>query len=111
MVLLTAPRTCTGQLIDPFIGQNLLSRIQGWRWAVTEMPNCWESLAGGASPIPLLRHILTPPKGQERSRGARRPKGEQQEKVCGRCLWHSLYGDSPWESCDFRRVAAAGASH
>lgn len=92
MVLLTAPRTCTGQLIDPFIGQNLLSRIQGWRWAVTEMPNCWESLAGGASPIPLLRHILTPPKGQERSRGGKKTK----RRAAGEGLWQVSVAFSVW---------------
>lgn len=78
------------------------SQIQSWGLAVTEMPNCWGMPGGGGSPIPLLRHrsILSPCKGQERSRGQGNQKESSRNKfVADVCGMLCMGKDSPWESC------------
>lgn len=72
MVLLTALRTCTGQMIDSFIGQNLLPRIQSWRRAVTAIPNFWEVPVRRSQPDPTAEAQVHPDpfqgSGEERER-------------------------------------------
>lgn len=94
MVLLTALRTCTGQLIDPFIGQNLLPRIQSWRQAVTEMPNCWEMPAWRSQPDPSAEAQVHPDPFQglgEQQRGKKTKR-----RAAGEGLWQMSVAFPVW---------------
>lgn len=99
MVLLTALRTCTGQLIYPFIGQNLLPRIPSWRWAVTEMPNCWEVAAWSSQPHPSAEAQVHPDPSQGSGEEENQEESSRRRFVAGVCAVLCMGEDPPWESC------------